>query len=284
MNLGIVADEIDRDFSRALAVGTSLGLRRYEIRFLKSGRAPMCDRQEMLDVERLAKDAGVDITALSPGLFKYAIDETSFRRDLDEVYPQAAEWAHRWKLPGLIVFGFQKPGATEENGDTISSANPPERIVEWLAEAGTHAKADGLLLMIEPEPICWIDTSTAAAALIRRAGVPSLRINYDPGNAAWMLRRDPIDEFAVAASLISNVHIKNVLPSAIGSGKPKFAPADEGIIEFAAHFRALAEAGYTGPISLEPHMSGEAEVVRRCRDAVLAIARDAGIKVEPEST
>ena len=46
-----------------------------------------------------------------------------FRREMDEVYPLAAEWALRWKLPGLIVFGFHKPGATEANAPDFPSAS-----------------------------------------------------------------------------------------------------------------------------------------------------------------
>jgi len=40
MKLGIVADEISRDFGEAVRVGKKLGLGRYEIRNLTSGRAP----------------------------------------------------------------------------------------------------------------------------------------------------------------------------------------------------------------------------------------------------
>ena len=125
MKLGIVSDEIARDFASAVRVGVPLGLRRYEIRNLAAGRAPMCGEAAMLEVERIARGEGVEITALSPGLFKNTEDAAAFRREMDQVYPRAVEWAHRWKLPGLIVFGFHKPGATEATAPEFSSANPP---------------------------------------------------------------------------------------------------------------------------------------------------------------
>lgn len=267
MKLGIVADEISRDFAEAFRVSTAAGLRRYEVRFLKSGRAPMCDREELLEVERLARAEGVEITALSPGLFKYTSDAAGFAREMSEVYPRAAEWAHRWRLRGLIVFGFQKPGATEENGDLISSADPPAAVLGWLAEAGERASRDGLQLILEPEPICWADTGTATAALIRRAGAASLRINYDPGNIAWMERRDPLDEFPDMAPLIANVHVKDLRAAPRGSGKPEFVPPGAGLIDYRTHFAALQRSGYRGPISLEPHMDGSAATIRQCKEA-----------------
>lgn len=68
INLGIVADEISRDFREAVRVGTKAGLRRYEVRFLRSGRAPLCDRAELLEVERVRDGEGIEITALSSTL------------------------------------------------------------------------------------------------------------------------------------------------------------------------------------------------------------------------
>ena len=275
MKLGIVSDEIARDFARALSVGVPLGLGRYEIRNLTAGRAPMCGDLAMLEVERLAREQGVEITALSPGLFKNTEDAATFRREMDEVYPRAVEWALRWKLPGLIVFGFHKPGATEATAPAFSSDHPPAAVVEWLAEAGERARGDGLTLMIEPEPICWCDSGRATASLIARAGGLGLKINYDPGNVAWLENRDPLDEFAAVAPWIANVHIKDLRPLVRGAGFPEWVPAGEGMIDYAAHFRALREIGYQGPVSLEPHMDGSAEATGRCREAVERAARAA---------
>lgn len=242
MRLGIVADEISKDFAEAARIGVSLGIRRYEIRNLKSGRAPMCDESELREVERITASEGVEITALSPGLFKFTDTPNAFRREMSDVYPRAAEWALRWKLPGLIVFGFHKPV------DVASAAG-------WMAEARARAAADGLMLLVEPEPICWIDTARGASAI-------GAEINYDPGNVAWLTGEDPIGEFDAAAPFIRNVHVKNLrLPG------PEWLPAGQGIIDFRRHFAALQRAGYTGPISLEPHiLDGSAETIRRCRD------------------
>lgn len=209
----------------------------------------------MLAVERIAAEEGLEITALSPGLFKHTADAAGFAREMSEVYPRAAEWAQRWRLPGLIVFGFEKQC-------------PPDQAAEWFASAGERAAADGLLLMIEPEPICCANTGCNTADLIRRSGSPCLRINYDPGNVAWLTDRDPIDEFDAAAPLIVNVHIKDYRPG------PVWLPAGEGIIDYRAHFRALRRIAYTGPISLEPHMEPGVETTAACKNAFEQLWRE----------
>jgi len=258
--LGIVSDEISRDFRQAVRVGTSLGIRRYEIRSLAAGRAPMCGDAAMAEVEEIARGEGVEITALSPGLFKFTDIEAAFHHEMREIYPRAAYWARRWGLPGLIVFGFHKPGATEATAPRFPSDHPPAEIRAWLEEAAERAAADGLTLMIEPEPICWCDTGRATVALLR--GLENVRINYDPGNVAWLENRNPIGEWDVVAPYIANVHVKDIRPV---TGDPEWVPAGEGIVDYATFFASLREMGYAGPISLEPHMDFTAESTRRCK-------------------
>jgi sugar phosphate isomerase/epimerase len=217
----------------------------------------------MKEVEQIAHGEGVKITALSPGLFKYTDTEAAFRREMSEVYPKAAEWARRWGLPGLIVFGFHKPGATEANASQFSSDHPPAEIRAWLEEAASRAAADALALMIEAEPICWCDTGRATVDLLR--GLENVGINYDPGNVAWLRNQDPISEFDLVAPYIANVHVKDIRPV---TGDPEWVPAGEGIVDYAAHFAALRRIGYQGPVSLEPHMDFSVDATRRCRDAV----------------
>ena len=135
-NLGIVADEINRDFREAVNIGLQAGICRYEIRFLKSGRAPMCDENELREIENIRDGEGLEITALSPGLFKWTDTPEKFKVEMSEIFPRAVELAHRWNLPALVIFGFCKPGATEANADTISGANPPGWVVDSLAEGG----------------------------------------------------------------------------------------------------------------------------------------------------
>jgi sugar phosphate isomerase/epimerase len=85
---------------------------------------------------------------------------------------------------------------------------------------------------------------------------------------AWLENRDPLDEFAVVAPWIANVHVKDIRKKAGQEAYPTWVPAGEGLIDYAAHFRGLHEIGYAGPVSLEPHMDSSADTTRRCKEAV----------------
>lgn len=271
LKLGIVADEISRNFREAVSLGTALGLRRYEVRFLQTGRAPVCDAAELREVEQVASGENVEVTALSPGLFKWTNNAEDFRREMREVFPRAVELAQRWNLPHLIVFGFHKAGATEDSF-FIAEETPPE-VFDWFAEAGEAAKAADLRLLVEPEPVCWLDTATRIVELIERIDARNIGINYDPGNVAWLLGRDPFDEFERLAPFIENVHVKNF--RAVEGAKPVWETPGAGVINFQAHFDALQKAGYAGGISLEPHLDGGKETIEICKSAVERLWRDA---------
>jgi sugar phosphate isomerase/epimerase len=150
----------------------------------------------------------------------------------------------------------------------------PTEIVECLAEAGERAVRDGLTLIIEPEPICRADSGRATAALIRRAGADSLKINYDPGNVAWLQNRDPLDEFEAVAEFVANVHIKDLRPLTNGAGQPEWVPAGEGMIDYRAHLAALRASGYAGPYSLEPHMGASTAGLQACASAFEKLWRE----------
>ena len=275
LQLGIVADEISRNFREAVNIGLPLGLRRYEIRFLQTGRAPMCDEAELREIERICDGEGLTITALSPGLFKWTDSQAKFEHEMNEVLPRAVEWAQRWQLSGLLVFGFCKPGATEANADTLPRGNPPSWVLEALAEAAAAARRVKLKLYIEPEPVCWADTGAAAASLLRQINSPALGINYDPCNDAWTLRRDPLADFEVVAPYIANVHIKDQLDAPLGSGIPTWVVPGQGQLDWRGHLAALQRIGYSGSISLEPHIDGSQETIRQCHEAVTRLWEEA---------
>ncbi len=268
LNLGIVADEINRDFREAVNIGLQAGIRRYEIRFLKSGRAPMCDELELREIEKIRDGEGLEITALSPGIFKWADSPEKCQKELSEVFPRAVELAHCWKLPALVIFGCCKPGATEEIADTISGENPPAWVFDALSEISEKAAAENLEIFIEPEPVCFADSGAATAKIIRRIGAENLKINYDPCNDAWMLRRDPINDFNEVAPFIANVHIKDQLDAPVGSGMPKWVLLGQGMMNWQAHLHALQRINYRGAISLEPHFPLDVTSLIECKEII----------------
>jgi len=253
VRLGIVSDELHFDFRRAVQQAARFGIRSFDLRMLRSGRIPCCAADELREVERIVRNDNLEITALSPGLFKHARTYQDFQVEMRELFPPAAELAVRWRVHTLLVFGFEKTKSQgTQDRESIAREHWKER-GEWLAEAAAAANAHGLTLLLEPEPTCWADTGTHAAEMIRGSRAANLFLNYDPGNCAWQQGKDPTGEVTRFIDLIRHLHVKDIV-----AGDPASAPIwvepGRGIINYAALFHILRQSGYSGPVVLEPHL------------------------------
>jgi sugar phosphate isomerase/epimerase len=267
--LGVVSDEIGLDFRSSAEKAMACGIRRVEIRGLKSGRFPNCDRAELDEVSRILAGEELAVTAVSPGLFKLLQPRPQDARTaVKELLPRVAEWAERWGFRRVLCFGFLK----SEN--RALRAGDRHRAAGLLGEAAEAAHELGLELLVEPEPICLIDTGDNALRMLNAAGSKHLGINYDPGNVAWQTGRSPLAEYARMMPLIRHVHVKDMLPASayLGDGldEPRWVPAGKGICDYPAFFRMLAESGYSGEISLEPHLHDGGTRLAECRMALEA--------------
>jgi L-ribulose-5-phosphate 3-epimerase len=261
-SLGIVSDEIDRDAPSAFAFGRSLGITRYELRFLTSGRIPFVSQDELSGALEAARRYEVEITAISPGIYKYARTLSQAREEVAKTFAPSADLAHRLGLRSMIVFGPAKPLASDTDGPLHSSDDPPSWVDQALHELADAAAGYGLTVAIEPEPLSYTDTVAATAALLERVNRGELTVNYDPGNIAWAQGCDPADGVERLGPRIRNVHVKNLLDAPADRG-PRWSAADMGLINYHREFAELKRIGYCGPVSLEPHMDGSPDSIRR---------------------
>lgn len=107
------------------------------------------------------------------------------------------------------------------------------------------AQARGLTFALEP--IVGRDIGTTKGALEAIEAAPGLKINFDPSHLKPMG-----DDVAEAARLLAphavHMHLKDV------TGGPedfRFVPIGTGEIDLPVMMRALFDAGYSGPISIE---------------------------------
>jgi len=252
VRLGIISDELHFDFRRAVEQAASCGIRSFDVRMLRSGRIPRCTADELHEVERIVHNENLEITALSPGLFKHARTYQDFQVEMRELFPPAAALAARWRVHSMLVFGFEKE--TSQRGQSHNATAQAHRweCAKWLAEAAETASLCGLTLLVEPEPTCWADTGDHAAEMIRNSQATNLFLNYDPGNCAWQEGKDPTGEVKPWIELIRHLHVKDIVVGGAASA-PIWVEPGRGIINYRALFGILKQSGYDGPVVLEPH-------------------------------
>ncbi len=241
MQIAIFTDEINReDPARAIRLAADWGVSHVEVRGLPGGRYPQPDDAELEDFHRMVDDAGLEISAVSPGFCKCPVEDLSVPDMLAEGLPRACEWALHWGSDLVSCFAFQRDDSPEV----------PAQVVDHVAEMTAIAAQQGCRLVLENEAVCWGATGMEAAYIIHQVGDANLLLCWDPGNSARAGSPRPFpDEYAQLRDLVAHVHLKNFDAEAAS-----WALVEEGVVDWPAQLRALERDGYEGFIVVETHL------------------------------
>lgn len=265
MKISLVTDEVSADLETAIELGQEWGVEAFELRGIGSQRVPFYSDYQKQRVLELIETYGIQVAAISPGLFKipfppkkresfslqvinsiYYDQWKAARRLLDyhlnELLPASVDYAKQVGSQQIIAFSF--------NRGNHPPGLPPDEILEVLQQAARQVAQAGLKLSIEVEDHFWADTGVRTAELIRVVGETGLGVNWDPGNALEAGDLPFPSGYRAVQNHVQHVHFKDVRRSADGICHYTL----EGEIDWEGQIRALHENGYQGCISVEPHM------------------------------
>ncbi|MEU2308408.1 sugar phosphate isomerase/epimerase family protein [Streptomyces misionensis] len=192
---------------------------------------------------RLA-DAGVTVTAVASRIGNWSRPVTGdFGRDLAEL-DVLAERCAALGCRLVRIMSYPNDGLTE--GDWA------DRVLARTAVLADRAERAGLVLVHENCAGWAGDRADRALRLLRAVDSPALRLLFDTGNgvpygydAPQMLRE--------LAPHVAHVHIKDAVR--LPDGSTAYTLPGEGEAGVARCLRILADHGYTGALSLEPHLA-----------------------------
>jgi len=240
--LGIVSDEISPDFGEAARYAIEWGISIFEIRVLKTGRIPAVDQRELREVKALVNNNGLAVTALSPGIFKLPISQTtSLESELRNALPKTLDLAREFGASMVIVFGFQRE--KEETPDNFF------RAVELMGRAAEVAQKEGVRLVIENEPGFWCDSGANTATLLEKVDSLSLRANWDPCNGYGTAETPFPDGYESVKKFIANVHVKDTGEGAL----IRCVPVGEGAIDWKGQLKAIVRDQIVKHVTIETH-------------------------------
>ena len=239
--IGIVTDEISRNLEEALQLCAEWDVHHVELREGGKARFPYFTAQELSRVDSLIA-SGDQVTAVSPGIYKGHIEDTSrWQNEANDTFPRALELAQRFKCDTVIAFGFEECDNRRENRLQILKAF--ERIAEQAAEA--H-----VTVALENEPDFWIDRPESTIKLLEEINHPSLKLNWDAANLHWG-GQEP-DEAAVdlLKDYIVNLHIKDFSPD---DPEQPWRPLGEGIVPWVTLLPVLLASVDVPHLTIETH-------------------------------
>jgi sugar phosphate isomerase/epimerase len=243
LEIAIVTDEIDADVRKAIELGTSWGIEKYEIRCIGSNRIPAISDSEKYLLQQLKSEYNITYTALSPGIFKLPVSRfDDLSREVDEVLPQTLDLAGSLEVDHIIVFGFQK--------DREESGNQKDRVLEILNRAEKKAKERSITLLVENEPGFWCDTGENTAKLLGEINSAFVRANWDPANAIGTGEKPYPDGYEALKDFIGNVHAKDTDSHAL----ERCVAIGEGLVDWEGQIRALLRDRLVSHITIETHV------------------------------
>lgn len=122
--------------------------------------------------------------------------------------------------------------------------------LKWNVEAITPMceKAQQCGMMIGWENVCWCQLTTPERVLEARAALPQVRFTLDI-KQAMRAGRDPMEYVRAMGDQLCNVHVCDWREDG------KLCLPGEGVFDFKALMQELREAGYDGPVIMEPYLA-----------------------------
>ncbi len=244
MDIAILSDEISLDLTEALALGKDMGFTKYEIRCADdyTHRVPDLKAPRLDELRRAVLDKAIEITGLSPGLFKVPLENRiQIEKDLTDLLPRTCDLCLALACPRIIVFsGIQ------------TAEGSREAAMELLHKAGEVVGKAGLELAVENEPGFYCDTGVNTAAFIRELNLPHVGINWDPANAIIAGEAAYPVGYDAALPLIRNVHVKDSIP--LPPDKWENRLLGDGGVNWLGQIRSLLRDRPVSHITLETHV------------------------------
>jgi len=258
--LGIITDEITEDLVRALGFISTYSLEFCELREVWDKNIMNLLPGELGHAKELIARQRVQVSDIASPIFKYNLPEMPARaekrdtfradftdQDSDSLLQKSFELARFFGTTKVRIFSFWRASQPEK-------AYPLVR--DRLAKAAALAAKSGVVLVIENEHECNIGTGKELARVVRDVNSPSLRGNWDPGNAVMLGEVPYPGGYKEVRGLFAHMHIKDVKRDP-ATGKLAWAPVGGGFIDWRGQLKAVEQDGYDGTMSLETHYRRE---------------------------
>ncbi len=243
LELAIVTDEIDGDIRKAIELGTSWGIEKYEIRCIGPNRIPAIPEIDQRLIGQLKDEYNITYTALSPGIFKLPISHfNELKHELEHILPRTLDLAAQIGVKKVIVFGFQR--------DEKELPGQKDKVMDLMAKAENMARANNVTLLVENEPGFWFDTGRNSAHLLGEINSPFLRANWDPANAIGTGEKPYPEGYEALKKYIGNVHAKDTDSHAL----ERCVPIGEGLVDWKGQIKALIDDRIVPYITIETHV------------------------------
>ncbi len=236
------ADEIGPDPQLQIDTLSAVDVRFLELRAVGGKGVLDLDADEAAAFKRALDAADIGVSSIGSPIGKVQV-----RSDLDAHFARfriAVESAQFFGARYVRVFSFY------HEGEDASACR--EEVIDFFHRMVDVAESANVVLLHENESHIYGDVPTRCAELLDVVSRPALRAAFDPANFiqvgvdplrdAWPLLKDRTDYFHIKDALAAS---RAVVPAGYGDGGLEVI------------LRDAVDSGFSGFLSLEPHLKAE---------------------------
>lgn len=242
--LALISDEAASCLEGQIAAVNRLGWRTLELRTVAGRPLAELSPGEVREIGARLAEAGLDVVCLASRIGNWARPVTrDFAEDLTEL-DTLLQQCRLLQSRLIRVMSYPNDGLPQEEWGREVTA----RMVRLTA----RAEAAGVTLVHENCAGWAGDSAARTLGLLREVASPALRVLFDTGNGV----PHGYDARKLLEQLlphVAHVHIKDAVRTP--EGDTAYTLPGDGAVELAECLNMLAHSGYSGALSLEPHLA-----------------------------
>lgn len=239
-SISCFADEIDPSVEKQIALLSELGIGAIEFRSGDGKGVADYTIQEAESLKKRLDTAEIRVSAVGSPIGKIGIEE-DFAPHLAKL-EHIIELSEVWETDLIRCFSFYLPEGADPAGYQNEVFARTEQMVELAAR---HGKT----LLHENEKGIYGDTAPRCLELMQRFCGASYQATFDFANFV-QCGQDTLEAWELLKDFVAYVHVKD---ACMGSGEVVPAGCGDGHVK--EILTALDEKGFTGFLSLEPHLA-----------------------------
>jgi len=267
MRLSFTTDDISSDLNTALEVLLEQNCKEFELRGVGFDRLPAIDERWLAVAEKAVNFRRLRITSLATDFFLNAAPSA------DEI-ARLFEISKRLKSPLLSIHAPRTDAATpEENPDQDNDGEgivlPPVDYLMAMRAFVAAALRENCQVMLRIHPDSHAATAPEALALIKAIGFDSKCVGLDWDVALCFGAGDDsgLDSLEDVLPVLKTVRVRDAVRKGV---EAECVSMGKGVIPWEDIIEQLYEAGYRGPVTLEP---GALPKLKEARAALTYVAR-----------
>lgn len=234
------SDEIAEDVDTQFRVLKKLGISYFEPRGIDGKSIAALSDEEVAGLREKMAACGIKISSIGSPIGKVKLEE-DFESHFSQ-FKRVVEIAGQLDAKYIRMFSFY------HNGGEEWSARERSEVLARLERMIRYAEEQDVILLHENEKGIYGDTVERCADLMDTLGCEHFRAVFDPANFV-QCGQDTKEGYARLKNHIAYVHIKDAF---LADGKVVPAGSGDGNVEYV--LKSLFDNGYSGFLSLEPHL------------------------------